>query len=102
MKRVKSFDARCLRMHNQPRWYWRLALLLAVLAACLGALLLVAGAVGLLGQPVAVLPAGESQPLLLAGGLLLICALLAWRACRARVRRRSDLSLARHLLKKQR
>ena len=44
----------------------------------------------------------HSHLLLWAGGLLLICALLAWRACRARVRRRSDLSLARHLLKKQR
>ena len=102
MKRVKSFDARCLRMHNQPRWYWRLALLLAVLATCSGALLLVAGAVGLLGQPAVVLPAGESQPLLLGGGLLLFCGLLAWRACRTRARGRSDLSLARHLLKKQR
>ena len=29
MKRSKFFAARRFRMHSQPRWHWRLALLLA-------------------------------------------------------------------------
>ena len=58
-----------------------------------------AGAVSLLGQPSTTLPVGEPLPVLLSGGLLLCCGVLGWRACRARLRRRSDISLPRHLLK---
>jgi len=100
MKRSKSFAARRFRMHSQPRWHWRLALLLAALLLVLGVVLLMAGAVSLLGQPSTTLPVGEPLPLLLSGGLLLCCGVLGWRACRARLRRRSDISLPRHLLKK--
>ena len=100
MKRSKSFAARRFRMHSQPRGHWRLALLLAALLLVLGALLLMAGAVSLLGQPSTTLPVGEPLPLLLSGGLLLCCGVLGWRACRTRLRRRSDISLPKHLLKK--
>ena len=61
---------------------------------------LMAGAVSLLGQPSTTLPVGEPLPLLLSGGLLLGCGVLGWRACRTRLRRRSDISLPKHLLKK--
>lgn len=100
MKRSKPFATRRFRMHSQPRWHWRLALLLAALLLVLGVVLLMAGAVSLLGQPSTTLPVGEPLPLLLSGGLLLCCGVLGWRACRARLRRRSDISLPRHLLKK--
>ena len=100
MKRSKSFAPRRFRMHSQPRWHWRLALLLAALLLVLGVVLLIAGAVSLLGQPSTTLPVGEPLPLLLSGGLLLCCGVLGWPACRARLRRRSDISLPRHLLKK--
>ena len=100
MKRSKPFATRRFRMHSQPRWHWRLALLLAALLLVLGVVLLMAGAVSLLGQPSTILPVGEPLPLLLSGGLLLCCGVLGWRACRARLRRRSDISLPRHLLKK--
>lgn len=100
MKRSKSFAARRFRMHSQPRWHWRLALLLAALLLVLGVLLLMAGAVSLLGQPSTTLPVGEPLPLLLSGGLLLCCGVLGWRACRTRLRRCSDISLPKHLLKK--
>ena len=100
MKRSKPFATRRFRMHSQPRWHWRLALLLAALLLVLGVVLLMAGAVSLLGQPSTTLPVGEPLPLLLSGGLLLCCGVLGWRACRARLRRRSNISLPRHLLKK--
>lgn len=100
MKRSKSFEPRRFRLHSQPRWHWRLALLLAVLLLLLGVLLLMAGAASLLGQPSTALPVGNARPLLVAGGLLLCCGALGWRTCRTRLRRRSDLSLPRHLLKK--
>ena len=100
MKRSNLPSARRFRMHSQPRWHWRLALLLAALLLVLGVVLLIAGAVSLLGQPSTTLPVGEPLPLLLSGGLLLCCGVLGWRACRARLRRRSDISLPRHLLKK--
>ena len=100
MKRSKFFAARSFRMHSQPRWHWRLALLLAALLLVLGVVLLMAGAVSLLGQPSTTLPVGEPLPLLLSGGLLLCCGVLGWRACRTRLRRRSDISLPKHLLKK--
>lgn len=100
MKRSNLPTARRFRMHSQPRWHWRLALLLAALLLVLGVVLLIAGAVSLLGQPSTTLPVGEPLPLLLSGGLLLCCGVLGWRACRARLRRRSDISLPRHLLKK--
>lgn len=97
MKRSSLLGARRFRLHNQPRWHWRLALLLAALAVCLGALLLIAGVV--LGQPGTLLPVGEPLHLLLSGVLLLCCGVLGWRSCRSRLRRRSDISLPRHLLK---
>ena len=97
MKRSKPFATRRFRMHSQPRWHWRLALLLAALLLVLGVVLLIAGAVSLLGQPSTTLPVGEPLPLLLSG---VCCGVLGWRACRARLRRRSDISLPRHLLKK--
>ena len=100
MKRSKPFATRRFRMHSQPRGHWRLALLLAALLLVLGVVLLIAGAVSLLGQPSTTLPVGEPLPLLLSGGLLLCCGVLGWPACRARLRRRSDISLPRHLLKK--
>ena len=100
MKRSNLPSARRFRMHSQPRWHWRLALLLAALLLVLGVVLLMAGAVSLLGQPSTTLPVGEPLPLLLSGGLLLCCGVLGWRACRTRLRRHSDISLPRHLLKK--
>lgn len=100
MKRSNLPSARRFRMHSQPRWHWRLTLLLAALVVCLGALLLLAGAASLLGQPNTPPLIVERWPLLLGGGLLLCCGVLGWRACRTRLRRRSDISLPKHLLKK--
>ena len=100
MKRSKPFATRRFRMHSQPRWHWRLALLLAALLLVLGVVLLMAGAVSLLGQPSTTPLIVEPLPLLLGGGLLLCCGVLGWRACRTRLRRRSDISLPKHLLKK--
>ena|SRR3990167_5692772 len=100
MKRSSLLGPRRFRLHSQPRWHWRLALLLAALAVCLGVLLLIAGVVSLLGQPSTPPLIVEPLPLLLGGGLLLCCGVLGWRACRTRLRRRSDISLPRHLLKK--
>lgn len=100
MKRSNLLGPRRFRLHSQPRWHWRLALLLAALLLLLGVLLLMAGAASLLGQPSTTLPVGEPLPVLLSGGLLLGCGVLGWRACRARLRRRNDLSLPKHLLKK--
>ena len=100
MKRSNLPSARRFRMHSQPRWHWRLALLLAALVVCLGALLLLAGAASLLGQPSTTPLIVEPLPLLLGGGLLLCCGVLGWRACRTRLRRSSDISLPKHLLKK--
>ena len=99
MKRSNLLGPRRFRLHSQPRWHWHLALLLAALAVCLGVLLLIAGVVSLLGQPGTPLPVGEPLHLLLSGGLLLCCGVLGWRSCRSRLRRRSDISLPRHLLK---
>lgn len=100
MKRSNLPTARRFRMHSQPRWHWRLASLLAALVVCLGALLLLAGAASLLGQPSTPPLIVEPWLLLLGGGLLLCCGVLGWRACRTRLRRRSDISLPKHLLKK--
>lgn len=98
MKRSADFVPRPPRRHHQSRWGWRLALLLTVLLAALGVFLILVGSVELLEQPDKL--AGNATNALLGGLLLLGVAILGWRLCRRRLRRRSDLSMPRHLLKK--
>ena len=98
MKRSADFIPRPPRRHHQSRWGWRLVLLLAVLLGALGGFLILVGSAGLLEQPSNV--PGNATDALLGGLLLLGLAILGWRLCRRRLRRRSDLSLPRHLLKK--
>ena len=100
MKRSTGFNARRLRSRGHCRWCWRMAMAISALLACLGILLSMAGTANLLGHPAALeLPgSGLSQ---LGGGLVsLWLGVFAWRVCRAKQRRRSQLSLAPHLMKK--
>ncbi len=105
MKLSDGFDARRLRPREPGSWRLRLAALVAALFAALGVLLALAGGAGLLGlaPPLGTLndsPAAAAT--LLATGLLLTCCTLAvWRSYRRRLRRSSDLSLSRHLMKKR-
>ncbi|WP_137817789.1 MULTISPECIES: hypothetical protein [unclassified Pseudomonas] len=105
MKISGGFDARRLRQRGPSSWRWRLGAGLSALFAALGVLLAMAGAATLLGRPPALgsLNATPSAAgiWLVVGLLLLWVGVIAWRRCRRRLRRPSDLSLAPHLLKKR-
>ncbi len=104
MKKSGGFDARRLRPRGPRNWRWRFGAALSALFATLGVLLAMAGAATLFGRPPA-LGSLNATPtaagiLLVAGLLLLWFGVIAWRRCRRRLRRPSDLSLAPHLMKK--
>lgn len=100
MKRSNGFNARHLRNRGNCRWCWRLAMAISAVLACLGILLSMAGTSNLLGHPAALELPGNALSQLGAGVLLLWLGIFAWRVCRAKQRRHSQLSLAPHLMKK--
>lgn len=104
MKLSDGFDARRLRPRGPASWRWRFAAALSALFAMLGILLAMAGAATLLGHPPALgglndTP-GSATVILVFGVFLLWLGVAAWRRCRRRLRRPSDLALAPHLMKK--
>ncbi|WP_263143511.1 hypothetical protein [Pseudomonas sp. RIT-PI-AD] len=104
MKLSDGFDARRLRPKGSCSWRWRFGAALAALFAGFGVLLTMAGAAMLLGHAPALgqleaTPANASV-LLVLGVFSLWFGVLAWRLCRRRSRRRNDLCLAPHLMKK--
>ncbi len=104
MKLSDGFDARRLRPRGPGSWRWRFAAALSALFAMLGILLAMAGAATLLGRPPALGglndTTGSATVILVLGLFLLWLGVIAWRRCRRRLRRPSDLSLAPHLMKK--
>ncbi|CAD5110103.1 hypothetical protein [Zestomonas carbonaria] len=104
MKLSGGFDARRLRPRGPRVWRWRFGAALAALFAILGVLVSMAGAATLLGRPPALgtfdTSPGAGIVLLVVGLLFLWLGVLAWRACRRRLRRGDDLSLSPHLMKK--
>lgn len=103
--KLSGFDARRLRPRGPRIWRWRFGAALSALFAMLGVLLAMAGAATLLGHPPTLgnfnASPGAAIVLLIGGLLLLWLAVVAWRACRRRLRRRGDdLSLSPHLMKK--
>ena len=105
MKLSDSYDARHVRPRRPGRWRWRFGAAIAALLATFGILLAMAGAATLLGRPPALGGLNDTPTdasILLALGLFLLWfGILAWRICRRRLRRPSDLTLAPHLLKKR-
>ncbi|MBM7059291.1 hypothetical protein JQX08_01090 [Pseudomonas sp. UL073] len=104
MKLSGGFDARRLRPRGPRIWRWRFGAALAALFATLGILLAMAGAATLFGHPPTLgnfnASTGAAIALLITGLLLLWFGVLAWRACRRKLRRGNDLSLSPHLMKK--
>lgn len=104
MKISGGFDARRLRSRGPSSWRWRFGAALSALFAMLGVLLAMAGAATLLGRSPALgslIATPTAAGILLVVGLLLLWGgVIAWRRCRRRLRRPSDLSLAPHLRKK--
>ncbi|MBF8781224.1 hypothetical protein IV505_16035 [Pseudomonas fulva] len=104
MKRSDSFDARHLRPRRPGAWGARLAAALATLLATLGILLAMAGVAGVLGNYEALADLHANRPLAvvlaLAGLVLLWLGVRCWRLARLRLRRRHELGLAPHLMKK--
>ena len=104
MKLSDGFDARRLRPRGPGSWRWRFAAALSALFAMLGILLAMAGAATLLGRPPALGGLNDTPTsatvILVLGLFLLWLGVIAWRRCRRRLRRPSDLSLAPHLMKK--
>jgi len=104
MKLSDGFDARRLRPRGPASWRWRFAAALSALFAVLGILLAMAGAATLLGRPPALGGLNDSHGaaavLLVLGLFLLWLGVVAWRRCRRRLRRPSDLAMAPHLMKK--
>ena len=98
MKLSGDFDARCLRGRPQRDWRARLSALV-VLLLWLAALTLIGIGAGSLGavHPALDAPLGVALSLLLAGALLVACALLLGRRARRRRLRGGDLCLAPHL-----
>lgn len=105
MKLSNGFDARRLRPRGPGSWRWRFAAAFSALIAGFGVLLVMAGAATLLGRPPALGPLNDSTGaaivLLVLGLVFLWLGVIAWRICRHRSRRRSDLSLSPHLMKKR-
>ncbi|BAN49473.1 hypothetical protein [Metapseudomonas resinovorans] len=105
MKLSDGFNARRLRPRRQGSWRWRFAAALAALLAGFGVLLAMAGAATLLGRPPALGPLNDSTGaaivLLLFGLLFLWVGVLGWRLSRRRSRRRNDLNMSPHLMKKR-
>lgn len=105
MKLSDGFDARRLRPRGSTSWRLRLSAAVATVLALLGVLLSLAGAAALLGQPAALGPLNESPAaagiFVLIGLGLLLAGLMFWRRCRRRQQRPSELSMARHLMKKR-
>ena len=105
MKLSDGFDARRLRPRGPSTWRTRLAAALAVLFACFGILLAMAGIASLLDRPISLGALNDSPgaavTLVVFGLFLLWAGILAWRLFRRRLRRPSDLSMAPHLMKKR-
>ncbi|MCO6057466.1 hypothetical protein NG726_12385 [Pseudomonas sp. MOB-449] len=105
MKFSDGFNARRLRSRRPGNWRWRFAAALAALCAGFGVMLAMAGSATLLGRPPAFGPLNDSTGaaivLLLFGLLFLWIGVLGWRLCRRRSRRRNDLSMSPHLMKKR-
>lgn len=104
MKLSDGFDARRLRPKGTCRWRWRFAAALAALFAGIGVLLAMAGLAAALGRATTLGPLNTTPVngavLLVLGVILLWGGVRAWRGCRRRGTRHSDLSLAPHLMKK--
>lgn len=105
MKSSNGFNARRLRPREPRSWRLRIAFALAALLAAFAVLLCMAGAATLLGQPAALGPlndsVGASVTMLIIGLILLWVAIAAWRMCRRRLNRPSNLSLSASLMKKR-
>lgn len=102
MKLSGDFDARCLRSRPQRNWRARLSGLFVLTLWAAALALLAAGAGSLSGAHDQLdAPLGVAISLLLAGALLIVCALLLRRRTRRLLRQRDgDLCLAPHLTRR--
>ena len=104
MKISDGFDARRLRPKGPRNWRMRFGAMIAALLAAGGILLAMAGIASLIGHPAAL---GELNTNPLGAALVIVAGVLTawfgvwlWRRCRRGSRRRNQLNMAPHLMKK--
>ncbi|MGV8920556.1 MAG: hypothetical protein ACOH2R_22630 [Pseudomonas sp.] len=104
MKISDGFDARRLRPKGPRNWRMRFGAMIAAMLAAGGIMLAMAGIASLIGHPAALgdlntNPAGAAVVVAL-GLVVAYVGVWLWRRCRRGLRRRNELNMAPHLMKK--
>ncbi|WP_397448894.1 hypothetical protein [Pseudomonas sp. NA-150] len=104
MKISDGFDARRLRPKGPRNWRMRFGAMIAALLAAGGILLAMAGIASLIGHPPALgdlnASAGGAAVVIVLGVVIAYLGVWLWRLCRRGLRRRNELNMAPHLMKK--